>query len=594
MKSQAFTRASIDRCLSQTSVSGWRAACVETTPIWSDDPSITTANLRWYAPPSVSTKTGICLITISGGGYEGLSDGWLCEEFASFFTKHGVTCVDLEYRFRRDSAPYYGMSLKDARRAVRIVRSQAAARGFSPDKIGTISHSAGSHLALLLATGSQVADWPGCFGRTDAVEAFEDCGDELDKTVSPKTNYAITGAIAYALSDGDGKHNANRGYGAVLNSYIKFDSADPPAPLCLMHGCDDPWASPLASTQVFRKLKDMDVPAELHLYADRGHNFYGGCANPIPGCTHTAHDVYFERGLEFMRKIGLFGPLAAEESLVGRFPDDSARGVHLKEILWDGRSVPGAQTGRCTSCIEWHIPSKLNTAAVQLICSGGEEVETVTALRRCMNAKGMAVVTLQCRTAPAAALQDLQRAVRLVRSKAATYGLNPNAIGTMGFGACGALVYSQAVKPGADLYDHADAVDALSGDVQWAYPVSMSDGSASGIMSAAEFSFASTNGIPPIMFLLGSDDVAAAMNSVKAWEELRRVGVQSELHSIACSKKGFWKAGAPDTADVSWVERVFEFFHHENKMMQRAHFPDICPKILTPELVQKYRPPHVK
>lgn len=554
---------------------------VEETPLWPDDPSCT-AKLKWFEPPAASNKTDVCVITIPGGGYNALVDMGLCIQFAHFFTKRGVTCAYLEYRCRKFRQPYYGISLKDARRAVRIIRSHAAERGYHPDKIGTISHSAGSHLALLLATGSMVTNWPGYFERTGKVEDYEDVGDELDKKFSPRTNFALTGAIAYALSDGDGKQNKNGGHDAALNPYITFDPADPPAPMCMMHGCADPW-SPLASTQVFRKLKELRVPAELHLYADRSHNFYGSYESLVPGWPYTTYTVYIERYLEFMNKIGLFGSVGPVKSLADRFPDDSVRATHVKDNLWPVGKVSGARAAENTPYVEWHIPAKLSTTAVQIVCSGDGSEKTsaeclcANAIRRYINAKGMTVVTLTHRPLVSGAqlrkdspaFQDLQRAVRLVRGKSADYGLNSDAIGTMGFKNGGYLAFAQAAKHGGAPNKHSDETDSFSGDVQWTIPVAMA------CSSAPEWLSACTN-MPPVMFIQGSAD-ANAVTTVKIWEGLRRNGVQSELHTLAGTETAFLTEGSPKTGDYTWIERIFEFLYHESKHNGKPDLPRINP-----------------
>ena len=70
---------------------------------------------------------------------------------------------------------------------MRLVRSQAEKRGFDPEKIGTISMSAGSHLALMLATSSETP----AYERTDAIDGFP-C----------HINWAIVNAPAYVTTDG--------------------------------------------------------------------------------------------------------------------------------------------------------------------------------------------------------------------------------------------------------------------------------------------------------------------------------------------------------------------------------------------------------
>jgi hypothetical protein len=68
-----------------------------------------------------------------------------------------------------------------------VVKSQAAKRGFSADKVGAIGISAGAKAVLLLATSSQ----------TRAYEMV----DEIDK-LSAKLLFAIPQAPAYVLEAG--------------------------------------------------------------------------------------------------------------------------------------------------------------------------------------------------------------------------------------------------------------------------------------------------------------------------------------------------------------------------------------------------------
>ena len=156
--------------------------------------------------------------------------------------------------------------------------------------------------------------------------------------------------------------------------------------------------------------------------------------------------------------------------------------------------MPPGCTNQCTPFIEWHIPKELKTKAVQIIFSGGgyhwnkPEGMEVTPARRYLNAKGMAVVTLKYRSPrPAGGLakhtsawQDLQRAVRVVRSKAAAKGLDPDRIGIMGGSAGGHLALMGATSSRHRSYWPVDAIDKQPCKVQWAvavYPAySLTDG----------------------------------------------------------------------------------------------------------------------
>ncbi|MBQ5374071.1 MAG: alpha/beta hydrolase, partial [Bacteroidaceae bacterium] len=214
------------------------------------------AYLEWFDAPAKDIHNGGCMILISGGSYQNCCDVGLIKKWNEEFTKLGFQCVNFVYRTPRPvGLPIYQSAWEDGQRAVRMVRSQAKKRGFNPEKIGVISMSAGSHLGLLLATSSQ----------TPAYEAV----DKLD-TMSCHINWAIINAPAYGTTDAESGTPATRqGYGSdvKLSKVFKFDSRT--CPMSLHHGGTDIYA-PQTSTLVYRQLRRMKVPAELHLYADKG------------------------------------------------------------------------------------------------------------------------------------------------------------------------------------------------------------------------------------------------------------------------------------------------------------------------------------
>ena len=192
------------------------------------------AYLEWFEAPDESVRNGACMILISGGGYFNCCDVGLIDYWHKELTKRGVQCVNFVYRTPRPvGLPIYQTAWEDGQRAVRLVRSEAAKRGFDPEKIGTVSMSAGSHLALMLATSSQ----------TPAYEPI----DKIDE-IPCHINWAIVNAPAYATTDGEtGTPSLREGYGTdvTLSDAFRFDEKT--CPMSLHHGGLDPY-SPNAST----------------------------------------------------------------------------------------------------------------------------------------------------------------------------------------------------------------------------------------------------------------------------------------------------------------------------------------------------------
>ena len=511
------------------------------------------AYLEWFDAPAKEIHNGGCMILISGGSYQNCCDVGLIKKWNEEFTKLGFQCVNFVYRTPRPvGLPIYQSAWEDGQRAVRMVRSQAKKRGFNPEKIGVISMSAGSHLGLLLATSSQ----------TPAYEAV----DKLD-TMSCHINWAIINAPAYGTTDAESGTPATRqGYGSdvKLSKVFKFDSRT--CPMSLHHGGTDIYA-PQTSTLVYRQLRRMKVPAELHLYADKGHGAFG-----------------LERGIEFMRQMGFITPLEKEEKLMDRFPSDEHRTSHTKANIWPEGKMPDVQPDQCTPYMEWHMPKQLKTKAIQIIYSGGAYTGNdpdgfeVAPARRYLNEKGMAVVTLKYRTPrPTTGLakhttawQDLQRTVKLVRKEAEARGLDPNRIGIMGNSAGGHLTLMGVTSSRHQSYWPIDDVDKISCKVQWGigiYPAyALTDGlekpnsgggNEDSAVLAPEFSFDLDTA--PMLFVHGDADGWAAMNSVKTWEKMVQMGIQSDLHTLATRGHCFQNSSAPGTGSYTYLDRIWEF-----------------------------------
>ena len=511
------------------------------------------AYLEWFDAPDPSVKKDVCMILISGGSYQNCCDVGLIDYWQKELTKIGVQCVNFVYRTPRPvGLPIYQSAWEDGQRAVRMVRSEAAKRGFDPEKIGTVSMSAGSHLALLLATSSQ----------TPAYEPV----DKLDE-IPCHINWAIVNAPAYVTTDGEtGTPALREGYGAdvKLSEVFKFDEKT--CPMSLHHGGLDPY-SPNGSTQVYRQLRRMGIPAELHLYPGKGHGAFG-----------------FERGIEFMTQMGYLGPLGEQERLMDRFSADVPGVTMTSEDIWPEGKMPDPQPDQCKPYIEWHIPAVLKTKAIQIIYAGGaynsnrpEDFEVAPA-RKYLNERGMAVVVMKYRTPRpktglakhTTAWQDLQRAIRIVRSEAADKGLDPNRIGIMGSSAGGHLTLMGVTSSRHKAYYPIDDIDKVPCNVQWGigiYPAySLTDGLESpnktggnddSAVLAPEFSFDLDTA--PMLFIHGDADSWAAMNSVKTWEKMRSMGIQSELHTLALRPHCFQEKASPGTGSYTWLDRIGEY-----------------------------------
>ena len=510
------------------------------------------AYIEWMPAPEKGVRTDACMILISGGGYFSCCDVGLVDEWNRRFTQEGIQCVKFVYRTPRPQGlPIYQTAWEDAQRAVRLIRSQARKRGINPEKIGVVSQSAGSHLALLLATSSQ----------TPAYEPI----DALD-TISCHINWAIVNSPADATADAEeGTPATRQGYGVdvKLSSIYKFDART--CPMSLHHGGADEY-SPNGSTLIYRELRKRGIPAELHLYPGRPHGAYG-----------------LERGVEFMRQMEFYKPLEPEVDIMQRYDSDDACAKTVETDVWPAGKMPDAREGQCKPLIKWYFPKEKKTDAIQIIYSGGSYMGNdwngfeVAPARRYLNQLGMTVVTMCYRTPRPEGLpkhvtawQDLQRAIRTVRSEASKYGLDGNQVGIMGSSAGGHLTLMGVTSSMHQSYLPMDDIDRIPCNVQWGigiYPAYVLKDGADGHNShggntdedtlVPEFSFDLQTA--PMLFIHGDADGYASMGSVKVWEKMRSMGIQSELHTLALRQHCFQRKASPGTGSYTWLDRIAEY-----------------------------------
>jgi acetyl esterase/lipase len=190
-----------------------------------------------------------------------------------------------------------------------------------------------------------------------------------------------------------------------------------------------------------------------------------------------------------------------------------------------------------------------------------------------LNAMGVTALVLKYRLGPRyhhpIELGDAQRAIRLVRSRAAEFGVAPDRIGIMGFSAGGHLTATTETKFDAGNASASDPVDRVSSRPDFAilgYPVismiaaSTHQGSATNLLGenadvklreelSAELHV--TPQTPPtFLFTTSEDTLVPPENSIAFYLALHKAGVPAEMHVF---EKGAHGVGL-DLADASTGE----------------------------------------
>ncbi len=196
-------------------------------------------------------------------------------------------------------------------------------------------------------------------------------------------------------------------------------------------------------------------------------------------------------------------------------------------------------------------PKETNTGAAVVVCPGGGyhilamdlEGEEVA---RWLNGVGVNAVVLKYRVPRRpdhpkhlAPLQDAQRAMSLVRSRAAEWEIDPEKIGILGFSAGGHLAAATATNFSKRAYDPVDDTDNVScrpNFVVLIYPAYLTTES-NPLQLASEIRVGKDT--PPVFFVHAGDDRISSENSVAMYAALKKAGVASELHVYTRGGHGF-------------------------------------------------------
>jgi acetyl esterase/lipase len=159
-------------------------------------------------------------------------------------------------------------------------------------------------------------------------------------------------------------------------------------------------------------------------------------------------------------------------------------------------------------------------------------------------------------------LQDAQRAVSLVRSKAKEWGVNPQRIGIVGFSAGGHLAIATATSFEKRTYAPMDDIDNISCRPDFAilvYPgylkVKDKDELAPGLQIPA--------GTPPVFLAHGGADIISPPeHSVLMYLALRRAGIPAELHVYATAAHDFGVRTSEHPCST-WTESCAAWLRHQ-------------------------------
>lgn len=239
--------------------------------------------------PAVDRPNGTAVIVCPGGAYQFLSADREGVQYARWLGTLGVTSFVLKYRLQEYGHP---APLQDVLRAVRLLRSRAAAFGVNPARIGVMGSSAGGHLA---ASAGTLFDHPA--GRTgaalDAVSARPDFLILMYPVITMADPHAHAGSRTALLGPSPAPEMIE-----LMSLERQVTAATPPT--LLIHTQADQSVPIENSVRFFQALTRARVPAEFHAF-EKGEHGMGMRAG-----LGTASD-WPRRAEEWLRDRGLLG-----------------------------------------------------------------------------------------------------------------------------------------------------------------------------------------------------------------------------------------------------------------------------------------------
>lgn len=224
-----------------------------------------------------------------------------------------------------------------------------------------------------------------------------------------------------------------------------------------------------------------------------------------------------------------------------------------EEKMEDSKSVKRISNVSKPTLTIYRPAQDKDTGAAVVVCPGGGynilawDLEG-TEVAEWLNSLGVTGIVLKYRVPrrpdqakdkpPQGALQDAQRAVSLVRSKAKEWHLDPKRIGILGFSAGGHLAAWASTNFDKRAYEAMDEIDKTECRPDFAvlvYP--------GGIVPRGKTELSPEIRVrkecPPMFFAHAGNDLVSPENSIRLYLALKQAGVPAELHVYATGGHGF-------------------------------------------------------
>lgn len=217
--------------------------------------------LEIYLPEK---PNGTAVIVIPGGSYKVLTYQGEGVRTAKELAKNGITAFVLKYRLPDDALMVNKTigPLQDAQQAIKVVRESAAKWGIDVNRVGVVGFSAGGHLASTLATHYEKA----VIDNPNNTNLRPDFLALVYPVISMQTGLTHADSRNNLLGKDPSKEMVD-----LYSNELQVTEKTPPT--YITHAGDDKLVDVDNSIFFYERLRHLNVPAEMHLYAKGGHGF---------------------------------------------------------------------------------------------------------------------------------------------------------------------------------------------------------------------------------------------------------------------------------------------------------------------------------
>jgi acetyl esterase/lipase len=248
--------------------------------------NVTVPELYVFLPES-RNNTGAAVVICPGGGYGILAMDHEGYDMARWFAARGVAGIVLKYRLPNG---HHQVPSGDARRAIRMVRANAADWAIDPGKIGIAGSSAGGHLASTVGTRFDAGN-----PQAEDVVARQSSRPGFMLLLYPVITFREEFGHMGSRKNLIGETNDWKMISLYSNE-LHVTQETPPTFLILAD--DDRSVVPRNSIAFYMALKENGVPAEMHIFQKGGHGF-GLRKNDLPA------DKWPDLFMDWLKAVGV-------------------------------------------------------------------------------------------------------------------------------------------------------------------------------------------------------------------------------------------------------------------------------------------------